>query len=309
MLQLTYSPLYSEGISTQARFPRLRYRLVREALEPAVRAGRIGLVEPRPIALEDLARAHSPEYIAAFLEGTLTPAMQRRIGLRPWKPEFVPRTLLLVGGTLAALEELAGGARYAGNLAGGTHHAHRERGGGFCVFNDIAVAARCALERFGFRQVLVVDLDVHQGDGTASIFADEPRVTTLSLHGKRNYPARKPPSDYDLAFEDDASDAEYLAALGELLPEVFAAHCPDLVIYQAGVDALAEDSLGRLALSQAGLATRNRLVLDLADAHACPVLITMGGGYAEPLQASIEAHAEVFLEAARRIARPPRGPK
>lgn len=304
MLQLTYSPLYSEGISTEARFPRLRYQLVREALQPAVLAGRIEIVEPRPIALQDLARAHCPDYVAAFLGGTLSPALQRRIGLRPWKPEFVPRTLLLMGGTLAALEQIAAGARYAGNLAGGTHHAHRASGGGFCVFNDIAVAARCALDRLGFRQVLVVDLDVHHGDGTASIFADEPRVTTLSLHGARNYPARKPPSDYDLALPDDTGDAEYLAALGGLLPQVFATHCPDLVIYQAGVDALAEDTLGRLGLTHAGLATRNRLVLDVAESHECPVLITMGGGYADPLTASVEAHAEVFLEAARRIARP-----
>lgn len=300
MLRLAYSPIYSEGISPSARFPRERYVLVRAALAPAVARGQIEIVAPRPIERAELLRAHTAAYVSDFFAGTLSEAAQRRIGLRPWKPEFVPRTQILMGGSLAALEELVAGARYAGNLAGGTHHAHADQGGGFCVFNDVAVCARAALEVHGYRQVLVVDLDVHHGDGTATIFADEPRVTTLSFHGRRNYPARKPPSDYDLTFEDDVTDGDYLGTLDRVLPEVFATHHPDLVIYQAGVDALAEDTLGRLALSQAGLATRNRIVYDLAEANDCPVLILMGGGYAEPLSASAEAHAEVFLEAARR---------
>lgn len=300
MLRLAYSPLYAEGISSSARFPRQRYVLVREAVESAVQRGQIEVVAPRPITREELLRVHTPEYVQGFYEGTLSAAVQRRIGLRPWKPEFVRRTELLMGGSLAALEELASGARYAGNMAGGTHHAHADQGGGFCVFNDVAVCAQAAIEVHGFRQVLVIDLDVHHGDGTATIFRDEPRVTTLSFHGKRNYPARKPPSDRDVTFEDETRDAEYIETLLNVLPELFQTHHPDLVIYQAGVDALAEDTLGRLSLSQAGLATRNRIVYDQAEAHDCPVLVLMGGGYADPLSASAEAHAEVFLEAARR---------
>jgi len=300
LLRLAYSPLYTQGISPSARFPRQRYVMVREALEPAVQRGQVELIPPRSIKREELLRVHTPGYVQGFYEGTLSEAVQRRIGLRPWKPEFVQRTELLMGGSLAALEELAAGARYAGNMAGGTHHAHAHQGGGFCVFNDVAVTAQTAISVLGFRQVLVIDLDVHHGDGTATIFEREPRVTTLSLHGRRNYPARKPPSDYDVTFEDETGDAEYTETLLEVLPELFQTHHPDLVIYQAGVDALAEDTLGRLALSQAGLATRNRIVYDQAEAHDCPVLILMGGGYADPLSSSAEAHAEVFLEAARR---------
>jgi acetoin utilization deacetylase AcuC-like enzyme len=298
VLELTYSPLYSEGISSKARFPRDRYRLVREALEPAVRAGSIALRHPRPVSVDELVRVHDPAYVAAFLDGRLSEVEQRRIGLRPWTQAFVERALMLTGATLVALEAIAGGADVAGNLAGGTHHAFRDRGGGYCVFNDIALAARGAFDDHGFGRVLVVDLDVHQGDGTAALLADEPRAFTLSFHGRKNFPSRKQVSDRDEAFEDGASDAAYLERLREVLPKVVEDHRPDLVVYQAGVDGLAEDTLGRLALTRAGLAERNRIVFAEARRRGCPVLITMGGGYADPLEASVAAHADVYLEAA-----------
>lgn len=300
-LRLAYHPLYSDGISAEARFPRRRYRLVREGLAPLVEAGQIELIEPSPVSNADLLRVHDPDYVEAFFTGRLSPAAMRRIGLRPWTEHFAHRTRVLVGGTLAALDALVAGAPAAGNLAGGTHHAHRDKGGGYCVFNDLAVAAALALDVHGYERVFVVDLDVHHGDGTASIFADDPRVTTLSVHGRKNYPAQKPPSDYDLALEDETSDADYLAHLERLLPRLLSAHQPDLILFQAGVDALAEDRLGRLSLTRAGLAARNALVLSQAALHRSPLLIAMGGGYGEPLEASIAAHVDVYRQAAESV--------
>ena len=297
MLHLAYSPLYSEGISPDARFPRARYARVRERLEPARAAGRIAFHEPEPIDAADLWRAHDVDYVRAFLEGTLPAREVRRIGIRPWTASFVERVLRLTGGTLSALQALARGARIAGNVAGGTHHAHHAQGGGYCVFNDLAIAARMALDELGWGRVLVVDLDVHHGDGTAALFADEPRVHTLSFHARLNFPRDKPPSDRDVAFEDGTRDAEYLAALELELPRALEASRPDLILFQAGVDALEADSLGRLSLTRLGLQARNRLVFAAAAEAGCPLLLTMGGGYGKPLEASLEAHADLFLAA------------
>ena len=301
MLHLSYSEIYSAGIASNARFPRTRYQLVRQALEPAVGEGAIAIVAPRPATRDELLTVHTAAYVDAFLEGRLSETEQRRIGLRPWTAAFVERTLLLTGGALGALERIAAGAPCAGNLAGGTHHAFADRGGGYCVFNDVALCARAALTAHGFQRVLIVDLDVHQGDGTAALLADEPRAFTLSFHGAKNFPSRKQVSDRDEAFPDGVDDAAYLARLRQVLPEVFAQHQPDLVIYQAGVDGLAADRLGRLALTHDGLATRDRVVFDLAAAHGCPLLITMGGGYADPIDVSARAHAAVYLQAAARF--------
>ncbi|MEZ6186922.1 MAG: histone deacetylase [Planctomycetota bacterium] len=297
MLHLAYSPLYSAGISPDARFPRARYAGVRELLEPARVAGRIAFTEPEPIDVADLWRVHDAGYVRAFLEGSLPAKEVRRIGIRPWTSAFVERALRLTGGTLAALGALAGGARVAGNVAGGTHHAHAAHGGGYCVFNDLALAARVALQEYGYRRVLIVDLDVHHGDGTAALFVDDPQVYTLSFHARLNYPRHKPPSDRDVAFEDDTRDAEYLAALERELPRALEAARPDLILYQAGVDALEADRLGRLSLSREGLQARNQLVFGAAATAGCPLLLTMGGGYGDPLEASVQAHADLFLQA------------
>lgn len=298
MLRLAYSELYSEGISPDARFPRARYARVRELLEPARVDGRLSFVEPEPVDVAELWRVHDADYVRAFCEGTLPAKEQRRIGIRPWTGRFVERVLRLTGGTLSALQALADGARVAGNVAGGTHHAHHAQGGGYCVFNDIALAARIALDELGWGRVLVVDLDVHHGDGTAALFADEPRVHTLSFHARLNYPRNKPPSDRDVAFEDGTRDAEYLARLEDELPRALEAARPDLIVYQAGVDALEADTLGRLSLSREGLQARNDRVFAAARHAGCPLLLTMGGGYGDPLEASVQAHADLFLGAA-----------
>jgi acetoin utilization deacetylase AcuC-like enzyme len=294
---LFHSEVYTGALHPEARFPRMRYRLLREALLEPVASGVLALVEPPRAAREDALLAHDPAYVDAFLEGRLDADAERRIGLRPWTPAIVDRTLAILGGTLAATRLALAGAPATGNAAGGTHHAHRSFGSGYCIFNDIAVGARLAL-REGVSRVLVIDLDVHQGDGTAAIFADEPRVVTFSMHAEKNFPFRKQASDLDVGLPDGLDDDGYLAALEAHLDAILDAARPELVFYQAGVDALAEDKLGRLNLTREGLRRRNQRVYAALAERGLPVVILMGGGYAEPLARSVEAHADVFLQAA-----------
>ncbi len=302
MLTVSYHPLYTEALHPSARFPRARYQEVHSRLLPHARAGLLHIAQAEPIALDDLLRVHDADYVDAFVRGQLSDAQIRRIGFRPWTPEFIPRSLTIAGGSLQALRRvLGGGDAISGNLAGGTHHAFAGHGEGFCVFNDLAVCARVALEDYGVRRVMIVDLDVHHGNGTAAIFAHEPRVFTFSMHGERNYPTRKPPSDLDIGLPDGTGDAEYLAILHDALVTQLHAFQPELILYQAGVDALTCDALGRLALSGAGLAARDALVLDYAQYWSCPVVLFMGGGYGDPITESADAHARLFLEAARRM--------
>lgn len=298
MLQLSYSPLYEGAISPDARFPRSRYGLVREAVEPLNDGVRARIIPAREATVEELKLAHDPGYIRSFLNDELDEAARRRIGFRPWTSAFIPRTLEVIGGSLQAVEAVLDGARCAGNLAGGTHHAFAGHGEGYCVFNDLAIGAHMALAR-GIERLLVLDLDVHQGNGTAALLRDEPRALTCSLHGARNYPTRKEISDVDVALPDGARDDAYLSALERELRALVWHHSPELIFYQAGVDGLAEDTLGRLALTHEGLRERDRLVFDHARWWGCPVVVFMGGGYADPITASVAAHAHVFEEAAR----------
>lgn len=300
-MPLYFHPLYTDGIDEAARFPRLRYRLTRDEVLRRDEGRTIRLVEPRPADRAAILRAHDADYVDAFLESRLSPAAVREIGLRPWTSDIVPRTLALVGGSLAALDDCLDARGYAANMAGGTHHARRDRGGGYCIFNDIAVAVHRARDR-GVGRVLVVDLDVHQGDGTAELFADDADTFTFSLHGATNYPFTKARGDLDVELPRGAGDALYLDTLRPLLDRVFAL-APELVIFQAGVDPLAEDKLGHLSLTHAGLRARNEAVFDAADALGVPVLVLMGGGYARPIEATAQAFADLFLEAAARHAR------
>jgi acetoin utilization deacetylase AcuC-like enzyme len=275
------------------KFPTQKYRLLRELLaaDGTFEFEVAPFADPATIAL-----AHDPEYVRRFLDGTVERQIMRRIGF-PWSPELVRRTLASVGGTLRATDDaLARG--FGGNLAGGTHHAFRSEGAGFCVFNDIAIAIRSLLDRRRVGRAAVVDLDVHQGDGTALLFEDEPGVLTLSMHGVANFPFRKQRSKIDVALADGASDAEYLSALDQALPQVFDFH-PEIVFYQSGVDALAADKLGRLALTHDGLRLRDEMVLGRCKSDGIPVVITLGGGYAEPISLTVEAHANTFRCAAR----------
>ena len=268
------------------KFPTTKYRLLRDML---ARQGGI-IFESAPLAEPaEIATAHDPNYVQAFFDGTVERAVMRRIGF-PWSDAMVLRTRASVGGTLAATR-LALETGFGGALAGGTHHAFYSEGSGFCVFNDIAVAIRCLL---GEKRIAVIDLDVHQGDGTALLFQNEERVFTLSLHGRNNFPFRKQVSSLDVALEDETGDDAYMAALDPALAAIRNFQ-PDFVFYQAGVDGLAEDKLGKLSLTMAGLATRDRRVFTLVQELGVPLVITIGGGYAEPIQLTAQAHAQTYL--------------
>jgi acetoin utilization deacetylase AcuC-like enzyme len=247
--------------------------------------------EPAPFAdAEVIELAHDPAYVRAFLNGTVDPGIIRRIGF-PWSEGLVRRTLASVGGTLRATDDaLARG--WGGNLAGGTHHAYYAEGSGFCVFNDLAIAVRSV-----GRRAAIIDLDVHQGDGTASIFAGDPNVFTLSLHGCKNFPFRKQQSTLDIAFPDGTQDDEYLSALSAALPKAFE-HGPEITFYQAGVDGLASDKLGRLGLTPAGLRQRDLMVFEACQTRGVPCVLTLGGGYSEPIELTVAAHAATFRTAA-----------
>lgn len=279
------------------RFPMAKYRRLRELLlaRGVLRASQLQASEP--VDREALARVHTPRYLDALWAGTLSEAELRRLGF-PWSEALLLRSRASVGGTLAAARAaLQDGA--GGNLAGGTHHAFADHGEGYCVFNDIAVATRVLQAQGAIRRAVVVDLDVHQGNGTAALFEGDDSVFTFSMHGEHNFPFRKQRSGRDVGLADGTGDAAYLEALDAHLPGVLEAAGADLLFYQAGVDALAEDALGRLSLSHAGLRERDRRVLQAAWHRGLPVVLTLGGGYARPLEATLEAHVgtyEVALE-------------
>src|SRR5467141_4420073 len=271
-----------------------KYRLLRERL---VAEGVLGVQELQESDLIDRASlllAHTPEYLDAVFSGTLSEPEQRRLGFS-WSEALVARSRASVFGTVAAARAaLRDGV--AGNLAGGTHHAHADRGTGFCVFNDIAVAAR-ALQREGLvDRALVVDLDVHQGDGTAAIFAGDESVFTFSMHGAKNFPFRKQRSSLDVELPDGCQDSQYLSALERHLPEAIGRAHPDIVFFQAGVDPLEHDLLGRLKLSAEGLRARDGIVARAARQCGVPLVLTLGGGYARPISLSVDAHVATWRE-------------
>jgi acetoin utilization deacetylase AcuC-like enzyme len=270
------------------RFPFGKYLRVRRKLE--AEHPDLVLLAPRA-TWADVELIHDPGYLARFRSGSLDPGAVRKLGF-PWSEALVNRSLRSAGGTLMALGwALETGA--AGHMAGGTHHAFRDRGEGFCALNDLAIAVAVARRDHGVGRVLIVDLDVHQGNGTAAIFAGDPEVFTLSLHGAKNYPFHKEQSSLDVELPDGCDDAMYLRALDEALEKALD-HTPDLVLFQAGVDGLAGDRLGRLALSHAGLRARDERVYRFAKRTAVPIVATLGGGYGRDIETSIEAHANVY---------------
>jgi acetoin utilization deacetylase AcuC-like enzyme len=267
------------------RFPMRKYA----ALRARVAAVAPELLRVPPAATDaELARAHDAAYVDAVTRGALDARALRRIGF-PWSPAMVERSRRSAGATVAACRSAL--ERGCGiNLAGGTHHAHRAHGEGFCVFNDAAVAARAMQAEGRAGRVLIVDLDVHQGDGTAAIFADDASVFTLSLHGRNNFPFLKQASDLDVELADGTGDADYLAALDAALPRALDRARPDLAIYLAGADPYRGDRLGKLALSKAGLALRDRRVLTALRSAGVPVAVAMAGGYAESVDDIVDIH-------------------
>jgi acetoin utilization deacetylase AcuC-like enzyme len=272
------------------RFPMEKYGLLRERVTDEGIVPPEWLRVPAPAPDATLTLAHTPAYVAAVATGTLPPAAQRRIGF-PWSPGMVERSRRSVGGTIAACRAaLRHGTGV--NLAGGTHHAFADRGEGYCVFNDVAVAIRLLRAEERIARALVVDCDVHQGNGTAAIFRDDAAAFTLDLFAERNFPFDKEPCDLPVPLPDGTGDAEYLAALAPALAEALTRSRPELACYIAGADPYAGDRLGRLALTQAGLKARDRLVLDALRAADVPVAVVMGGGYAADIRDTVEIQAE-----------------
>ena len=276
-------------------FPMPKFRLLRDILLREGLARPEDVVAPEEASWELLALAHGPEYLRDLRDGTLPPPAIRRLGL-PWSPALVRRSRRATMGTLMAAEE-ALRAGIAANLAGGTHHACRDHGEGYCVINDAVVACRSLKGRGLAERVLLVDLDVHQGNGNAELLAADPWAFTFSMHGERNYPTRKPPSDLDVGLPDGTGDDAYLAALVEHLPRCFDAARPDLVLYLAGVDVVQGDRFGRLALTRDGLAARDRTVLEACRGRGVPVVLLLAGGYAPTPEATADLHAQVHRQA------------
>ena len=315
-----YSDTFVLPLPEEHRFPMAKYRLLRERLVDDGVLSVNDLYVPEPVSWDELRLVHDAAYVEAVANGTLSADVQRRIGF-PWSAMMVERSRRSAGATLAAAREVlivgAGlpfdGAQgrqagprnglkavpygVAANLAGGTHHAIRDRGEGYCVFNDVAVAA-AVLKRDGLiARAAVVDCDVHQGNGTAAIFQGDPSVFTFSLHGAKNFPFRKEVSDLDVTFEDGAGDDEYLAALAAHLPGVLDGQDPDLVFYLAGADPYEGDRLGRLKLTIDGLRTRDRMVFDACRDRDLPVVVAMSGGYAPDVDAIVTIHCNTIREA------------
>jgi acetoin utilization deacetylase AcuC-like enzyme len=308
-----YSDTFVLPLPEHHRFPMAKYRLLRERLVAEHVLAADDLQIPDPISWEDLRLVHDAGYVDAVEAGSLSADAQRRIGF-PWSPMMVERSRRSVGATLAAARaarrspqnsendgfsavSAVSAFAVAANLAGGTHHAFRDRGEGYCVFNDVAVAASVLLRDGAIARAAVVDCDVHQGNGTAAIFRDEPAVFTFSLHGAKNFPFRKETSDLDVTFEDGAGDDEYLSALAEHLARVLDGHRPDVVFYLAGADPYEGDRLGRLKITIDGLRTRDRLVFEACRERGIPVVVAMSGGYCPDVDAIVTIHTNTIREA------------
>ncbi len=284
------SARYTFPLPDGHRFPIEKYELLRRAVVESAIVSADCVHAPPRISETDVRRVHTPAYVTALVRGTLPPRDMRRIGF-PWSESLVERSFRAVGGTFeAARAALRDGV--AMNLAGGTHHAFADHGEGFCVFNDVAIAVRMLQATGGIRRAAIVDLDVHQGNGTHDIFTGDASVYTFSMHGERNYPFAKVPGCLDIELADGTRDDEYLALLGEALPRVLSAAAPDLVVYLAGADAHEGDRLGRLELTFAGLAARDALVLQQCQEVGLPVAIVIAGGYGRDIADTLRVHLE-----------------
>jgi len=329
-IPLFYNDIYEVKLPPTHRFPMEKYRLVREGLQEICQKHEKVSFTPSPlVSIKDLSLTHTTEYIRRYLNGETTEMENRRAGF-PWSRESVLRSLSSTGGTVAAMHAVCqshqlsqqtaaiqGGKGipriiFAGHLAGGTHHAFSDRAEGFCIFSDIAVAANVALRDYGdfVKKILIVDLDVHQGNGNAVLFEKEERVITFSMHCKQNYFSKIEKSDFDVEIEEKTGDHEYLLTLEDWLPQLVDDIRPDLIFYQAGVDGLHSDRLGKLKMTREGMQMRNQILYELALEYEIPVVITMGGGYPKDLDVSstafqevIGAHQDVYLDAIKTIAK------
>lgn len=297
-LSIWYHPIYTDGIHPDARFPRDRYIKLVDKLNTPEYFDKFIIKQPTEASRNELIMAHDPHYVDNFLNQNLTQKEIKRIGLTPWTSQIIPRTLLLMGGAIAALDHVMEHGGIAGNMAGGTHHAHYDFGSGYCIFNDLAVCSLLALSKYNLTKVAVIDFDVHQGDGTATILQNVDEVLTISVHCQQNFPFRKSKSDYDLELPAGAGDEEILAMVATAL-DITKQFEPELILFQAGVDGLSTDTLGKLDISRQGMSKRNEMVFDLAVEQKIPTVVFMGGGYSNPISHTIDAFSDLFLSASR----------
>ncbi|USP08521.1 histone deacetylase [Aeromonas dhakensis] len=294
-LRIFHHPLYSAlTLPERHRFPLAKYQALFEHL------GNLGypLAEAAPASRTQIERVHDAAYVGAALTGTLDAGAIRQLGF-PWSPVLIERTLRSVGATLAASRHaLVQGCGL--QISGGYHHAHRDVGSGFCLFNDLVIAAQTCLDEGRCEQVLIVDLDVHQGDGSAALCQGRRDIITLSLHGEHNFPRHKPASHMDFPLPSGMEDDAYLSTLAEALNLALRLYAPDLILYQAGVDVHHADELGYLALSDEGVRQRDAMVFDCAQRHGLPIAAVPGGGYRRDWQQLIPLHMSLFEEANRR---------
>jgi acetoin utilization deacetylase AcuC-like enzyme len=278
-------------------FPMDKYRLLYERVKENVVAWNIELIEPDAASDDDLRRVHCPDYIQRMHDGTVSGPEMRRIGF-PWSAQMIERSRRSSGATMQALESAIVNHNIAVNLAGGTHHAAYDRGGGYCVFNDSVVAARYVQAKKLANKILVVDLDVHQGNGTAELCQNDESIFTFSMHAEKNYPAIKPASNLDVPLRNHVNDAEYLGLLAKHLPVALEQSQPDAVIYLAGADPYEGDRLGNMALTKAGLAQRDRYVIEQCRKQGLPMVISMAGGYCPQVEHIADIHAQTVHIAA-----------
>jgi acetoin utilization deacetylase AcuC-like enzyme len=297
MIYIAYHPIYKYPLPVAHRFPMDKYILLPEQLLYEGVFTSSNFFAPEKISIGVLAYTHTQEYLEKLFSQTLTAKEVRAIGF-PMSPLLVERSMYIAQGTIdCSLFALQHGVSL--NIAGGTHHAYADRGEGFCLFNDMAVAANYLLHNKLVNKILIVDLDVHQGNGTAKIFENNAKVFTFSMHGEKNYPVRKEKSDLDIGMPDGTDDKTYIDRLSTVLPLLIREQKPDIIFYQAGVDVLASDKLGRLALSLQGCKNRDEVVMRLAKEEDIPLCITMGGGYSPRLATVIDAHAQTYKVAAK----------
>jgi acetoin utilization deacetylase AcuC-like enzyme len=296
VIKIAFSPVYKYQLPEGHRFPLEKYELLPEQLLYEGSISESAFFEPVPLTDEEILTTHTAEYLQKLKDNNLSYHEARTIGF-PIRPELITRGRRISKGSFdCAVFAMQHGV--ALNIAGGTHHAFADRGEGFCIFNDFGITANLLLQKGLAKKILIVDLDVHQGNGTAHLFRYNPSVFTFSMHGAKNYPLRKEQSDLDLGVPDGIEDEAYLKLLKDYLPRLIDQVKPDIILYLAGVDVLESDTLGRLKLSREGCKMRDRIVFDLANRNQIPVAVSMGGGYSKKISDIVEAHANTFRVAA-----------
>lgn len=295
MIKIAFDPVYAHPLPENHRFPMLKYELIPQQLLHEGTCTEANFFKPRICATEIIIQTHDQAYVDKLVNQQLSASEQRKIGF-PLSPELVQRELVITQGTIdCALHALQNGC--ALNIAGGTHHAFAERGEGFCLLNDQAIAANYLIRQELVRKILIIDLDVHQGNGTAKLLENEPRVFTFSIHGLTNYPFHKETSDLDIGLLDGTTSETYLTTLEEALPKLIERVQPDFAFYLAGVDILSTDKFGKLKVSLEACKQRDVFVLTHLKKNNIPVAVTLGGGYSPDIKTIVEAHCNTFRTA------------